>query len=1122
MIEDEICSWYVSSLSDGQKDLYEGAQSNCETTFVLLGPAGVGKTFALTQAVKLIEAEIATKSKKAIFTWDVMEIDRDTAEERLAFLENLIFGAKRSNRKLKFNNYAFALAAYARRRRPGLKAHESHPEFNRMRKAVSGLGGAAGGAMLELLNEIGLDEHFDAAIDLIEEYGNGPPEGFLSFAKRTFGDLFGQGLHAAAQQTGRIAIENAADTLEQRRSEFRRRVRDLSERSSLVADPTKQLELLLPEAFALDCALNVEKGHDLRVVAIIDRAEAISSEQTLSWIEKLANSPCAIRLLLGERIQSREDDRFRSRYASQFPGGENRIRVHPFRDNPVGVKNVLSQQNVPENLWSSVEERAEGRPIYAKLWSEIFHRNFDRLGDVQKAADFYPTGQHIINYYLANMPESMRLQIELAAIVPSIPIDAFFAILQSENIGEGAARPEDVRAIGRATAPEGRIEIHEELRHALIDTASQRRKRWLENKQYHLALWALHKVAVPEMNETREDRTAYLGLFEAAALSINANQLSKLAVMVRAANFATLGGVSDAVDLLRGPTLDRHRIRTQKWTQALVEASEQLIAAQTLYPALTDDETGNASDLPTETSEAVLVHWLVKFASKQAKVQDRASFLALHYLSLNEALTDAPHLENLKKTVHHLIDHFCKLYPEFTLRIDSIKTAVVDVEQTHPIVGTNIYEATLGILDCPEKSLKFAVLARPWQESFFDKDHSILSPVSSDVEAFMARVFRPGAAKPTDPCSFIINAGRSPFASPDDHLLVAKRLNELQEDDVAKKSIANALFNTDLDVLNDGEPEAVAEGILASVKIIGSNGGAEMQAFVNVLADEVLWYKYAVYHMAQAWSDHDILAMAWRLKCVEDDDTVPIPFDGGGRHLQPDMPKATDYETFRGIERAETLTGGPLLWSTRRLGPREGLAKRAYLARFSDRRALHPHLKYLTGGYALDPKGFEQYNLTRTAKGEDQLIGYDETAEAFDVRTRAGTALPNILRDFLETGDTLWQARPVYSAFDANSWVNHSHSILHETWRDCIRSAIFEGKEHGYLKVYTQNDHLEPYVAYPGLEKVSPEFKIEVDGAHDAQDFDPRTSPPLSPKVRTAQMYDAYIHAVMARRRPNN
>ncbi|MBJ3764615.1 hypothetical protein ILP92_17925 [Maribius pontilimi] len=1119
MIEDEIRDWHLNSLTGKQEGSPERARPDGETALVLLGPAGVGKTFTLTHAVKLIEKEIRATNRKAILTWDVMEVDRDTAEERLAFLENLIFGAKSRNRTLRFNNYAFALAAYARRRRPGLKAHESHPEFNRMRKAVLGLGGAAGGAMLELLNEIGLDKHFDAAIDLIEQYGDRPPEGFMSFARNVLGGLSGQGLDFAAQHVGEGAAEKAANTLERRRSEFRQRVRDLSERNGAVADPTKQLELLLPEAFALDCALNVEKGHDLKVLAIVDRAEAISAEQTLAWIEKLTKSPSAIRLMLGERIQSREEDRFLSRFTVQFPDAGSRIKVREFQNNPVGVRNVLFQHKVPEPLWPRVEERAEGRPIYAKLWSEIFHRNYERLGDVDKAADFYPTGQHIINYYLANMPESMRLQIELAAVVPSMPIDAFFAILNSENIGEGAARPEDVRAIGRATAPEGRIEIHEELRHALLDTASERRKRWLEGKQYQLALWALHKIAIPERNETREDRAAYLGLFEAAALSINADRLSKLAVLARAADFATIGGVSDVVDLLRGPALGRHRQRTQAWTRKLIEAGEQLAEAEALYPAPSEEEMGDADDLPSEQSDSVLVHWLARFARGQAEVQDRASFLALHYLSLNKILDQDPQLAALKKTVHRLIDCFHTLYPEFALRRESHKTAVVDLQKPHPVVGMNLYEAALGILDCPERSLRMAVLAKPCNESFLEKRYAILSPVSSDAEAFMARVFCPGKSKPTEPCSFAINATTFPFASPDDHLLVARRLDELKEDEVAMKSIATGFFNVDNHALYNGEPETVGRTILAGIEVLGLSDEEQIQAFVNVLADEVLWYRFVVHHMAQAWNDDDILAAAWRLKCVEDDDTAPVPFDGGPRHLQPELPSAMSYEQFRGYERAETLSGGPLLWSTRRLGTREGMARRAYLARFSDGRALHPHLKYLTGGYALDPKGFEQYNLTRTAKGQEQLIGYDETAEAFDARTRAGIAFTDILGDFLETGDTLWQAGSIHSSSNAASWIDHSRGILHEVWKDCIRGAWFEGKEHGHLVSFIQDDHADPYVAYPALEKVDSEFEIEIAVPVEAQEFDPRTSPSFVRTVRAAQMYDAYVHAALSRRR---
>ena len=1111
MIENEICDWYFGSLENSIELENKKSGSVREKSFILLGPAGVGKTYSLTQAVKLIDIKIRGANKDSILTWDVMEIDRDTPEERLAFLENLIFGAKSRNRNLKFNNYAFALAAYARRRRPGLKAHEAHPEFNRMRKAVLGLGGVAGGAMLELLNEIGLNEHFDAAIDLIENYGTRSPEGFMSFAKNVLGGLSGQGLDMATRHVGEGTAEKALNALQVRRDKFRQRVRDLSERNGAVSDPTKQLELLLPEAFALDCALNVKNGHDLKVIAIIDRAEAIWSEQTMSWIEKLVESPSSIRLLLGERIQSREEDRFRTRFTIQFPSAEGRFCLRMFQNNSIGVQNVLSLHKVPKTLWPRVEDRAEGRPIYAKLWSEIFHRNYERLGDIKKAAEFYPTGQHIINYYLANMPESMRLQIELAALVPSIPIDAFFAILKSENISEGAARPEDVRAIGRATAPEGRIEIHEELRHALLDTTSERRKRWLEGKQYQLALWALHKIAIPEQNETRDDRAVYMGLFEAAALSINAERFSKLAVMVRAADFATLGGVSDAIDLLRGPALDRHRQRTKEWTRTLRDASEQLAIAQDLYPIPSQEEIGDADRLPTEKSDSVLVFWLIKFAREHAEVQERPSFLALHYLSLNEHLHRIPRFEPLKKTVLWLINRFHALYPEFELESGINNPATLDIEHPHPLSGMNIYEATIGVLDCPDEALKMAVIGRPWKESFLEKDYTVLTRLSSYAESFMARVFCPSINKSVEPCSFISSVGRLPYASPDDHLLVAQRLDRWKENDVVVKSVATGLFNTDHNALLNGEAEEVANTILNGIENLYFDSKTEIQAFINVLADEVNWYRFVSHHTAEAWSDDDILAAAWRLRSVEDDNTGPVLFDGGARYLYPESPGYWSYEGFRGRERAKTLSGGPLLWSTRRLGPREGMARRAHMARFSDRHSLHPHLKYLTGGYALDPLGFEQYNLTRTAKGDVQLIGYDETSEAFDARTRAGTALHDVLSDFLETGDTLWQSGLIRSAVDEASWINHSQSIVHEMWRHCIRDEMFDGKEHGHLPIYVKNDQ-DPYKAYPELEHMSSKFEIEIEGSDNGDIFDPRTSPSLARNVRLAQVYNDKIH----------
>ncbi|MEM5544941.1 hypothetical protein WNY61_19600 [Sulfitobacter sp. AS92] len=606
MIEKEISDWYFGNFTKAQLDLSNDTPWSGETTFGLLGPAGVGKTFALTQAIKSIEKEFEASTKKAGLTWDIMEVDRDTAEERLAFLENLIFSAKSRNKRLKFNNYAFALAAYARRRRPGLKAHESHPEFNRMRKAVMALGGSAGGAMLEFMDEVGLDHHFDAAIELIEDY-NGIPDGFLSFARNAFAGLSGQGLGAVARKAGEDLTGHTVDRLTEARSAFRQRIRDLSERNGAVADPTKNLELMLPEAFALDCALNAAKGHNLQVIAAIDRVEAVRSPQTLTWVERLATgAPGVVWLMLGERLQDREDQRFEARFSVQCPEAGKRLRTKLFNENNLGVRSALILHEVPDRLWPRVEERAEGRPIYAKLWAEIFHRNYSRLGDIDQAADFYPTGQHIINYYLANMPESMRLQIELASLVPSMPIEAFYAVLESENIGEGAARPEDVRAIGRATAAEGRIEIHEELRNALFDSATGRRKRWLEGKQYQLSLWALHHIAIPNPDESQEDRAAYLGLFEGAALSVNGDRVAKLAVMVQATNFVTMGAVEDVIDLLRSAIKDRHQRREDEWAYALSCEAEILERALTLYDTPPDEEVYDSANRSSRMGENVL------------------------------------------------------------------------------------------------------------------------------------------------------------------------------------------------------------------------------------------------------------------------------------------------------------------------------------------------------------------------------------------------------------------------------------------------------------------------------------------------------------------------------------
>lgn len=80
---------------DSRRALNDNQPWDGTTALVVEGPAGVGKTFGLTEAAKAMARGFqADKTAKTIFSWDVMEIERGSADERIALLETLIFQAK--------------------------------------------------------------------------------------------------------------------------------------------------------------------------------------------------------------------------------------------------------------------------------------------------------------------------------------------------------------------------------------------------------------------------------------------------------------------------------------------------------------------------------------------------------------------------------------------------------------------------------------------------------------------------------------------------------------------------------------------------------------------------------------------------------------------------------------------------------------------------------------------------------------------------------------------------------------------------------------------------------------------------------------------------------------------
>lgn len=1069
-------------LLDGARDAGEAGRTwQGPTALVIQGPAGVGKTFALTEAAKSAAQHFATICREGapgtVFSWDVMEINNNSADERLALLETLIFQAKDSkqpNRKrgLRFHNYAFALAAYARRRRPGLKAHEAHPEFNRMRNALVRMGGATGGATLELMNEVGLNAGFDEVMEFIETY-TGEPDSFLSLARGLMGRLAGKTTDVALEGAGQLVADDALSRLDRARSEFRKRVQALYDREGEASGLTRELELMLPEGFALDCALNVARGHALQMLAIVDRAEAINSAHELAWLDRLiAGAPGCVWIMLGERTQGQADRQLKVRLSQVHPGAGERLTQQYVTKNPEAVDRVLTQQEIPQHLRPQVVQRAEGRPIYAKLWSEIYLRNLERLGDEDRAADFLPQAPSIVSYYLANMPESLRLQVELAALVPSMPVAAFYDLLRSESIGEGSALIEDVRAIGRASAPEDRIELHEELRDALLVRARGRQKLWIGKKQYELALWALHRLLLPGQNERPEDRNGYLSLFEGAARALTPTRLARLAAMVRTGQYVTIGAGREAVGILTALLEQHEALRLKEWTIALSKEAEVLQDLRQIYACEGAEERvrhidQNYKNYTSEDFDVALaarnVFYLLEAAAGRMQLASFSARECLENIVGDERVYQLPSGPQVQAALARLIACLALLYPEYqkTSKGVNLPFEYIDISRPSSIDGANACEVGLDLLAVPDDVLHDAVLARPWQDMIVHKrDHRAL-PTSSDAERFMGRLFRPGMAVQEEPTGYLARMNGIAVAAPAHHLHVLNFLSQVQRDPQAAMAMNAVLFDKNSTEENDPitqSPsfEAHVARIVDAIVPQNMRDPTLVESLTYVLRDELRWRDLCKTQLARAWTESDLLKSARRLRLIEEDGSAPVPFRGGMRSLEPPQPEILTDIIAKWYKQSMTTGDGPLLWSARALGPREGLARRAFVARFPHHEAAPPHLVYLTGGYALQPEKLQQMNLALQAQGETPLIGYDDDCTTFDQMTGQSQAGEGAMQAFIGQGALLWGSGR-FSALDRHAWLTFGDGMIRESWDSVIRRRYLGGMDDGDLSIYRRD-----------------------------------------------------------------